>query len=613
MSIRKREQYVEYPKGKGPWPFVLMSHARGASEHLDLRMRVNDHLVGHTLFTPGAVGEPIKFRADIKNTPIRGTRKTPQPIWWMLDGTAGSPKVDIGEKFEVPPGEVGATRFEKGVFKILDRGVWWPGALKPWFFEYWLKGRKLFPEWTRVVGRVMRFQRIDPVTKKPTGQYEIGTIFQVPGNQTPYIFSKRAMEKGWVPPKGFIPLPPELRKGEQYEKWLEWVKEKWAEKHSLKHHALIPYVLHQVSWKGQEVVRKLPNLTWYLRLKTEGVRSFHLWENPLYVSPVSAFDEGRVDAKWFDYEGELKPQTEYNPNKRLTARMSILAKGNATIETLQEKPEILAVNFKSGELKGRWILEQEEEDSPNYQFYLAEELSKGRFVLEEHKIDDRVHYDVRIDIGAEAILEFNLPYNPVSVENQPAVKKVCMDKSWMKVKEDWEKKMVGDLETYVRTIDSGDVEVIETSQLFYSFNFKGKQLKGHYIAIKRDEGWRFEKNPMPWKLSKDPLEGKAYEKPKVVMKLGKLFVFLYDPKLFTRSEPDFREYLPDLKLEEGIEDVVVSLYQVPGTVRYARVSCVVFDPEKWSPEKAVEWVEEKRLKDFVKPQIKRESERREKG
>ncbi|MEM2047964.1 MAG: hypothetical protein QXZ06_08780, partial [Candidatus Jordarchaeales archaeon] len=576
-SIARKEQYVEYPSGKGPWEFVIMEHIRGRSSHLDLRLRMNNHLVGHTIFTPGAVGEPIKFKASVKNTPLRGTRKAIQPLFWLLDGHRGAPKLDIGESFKVPPGEVGATAEHPGIFKILDRGVWWPGALKPWFLEYWLKGKELFPDWTRVTVRVMRFQKIDPETKKPTGKYEIGTLFQVPADQTPYCVSKRAREKNWVPPKGFIPIPPELRKGKEYEEWLEWVKEQWASGKAgrMKTLSLGYYVLHEVAWKGQEVVRRLPVLTWYLRLKEDGrINSFHLWENPLYTYPVACFKEGRVKRKWFDYEGDLQPNTEYNPNKRLTARMRVLTRGRVLVTRKHDGIERIFLRFKSGDMAGEWVLEQEDKGSNNYAFFPLEELSKGRFVLQEHDVGGKKHFDIRIDIGKDALLEFNLPFNPVNVRNQPAVKKVCPDKSWMNISEDWEEKPVGDLKTRVRTLDKGDVDVYETSQLFYSFNFKGEKLKGPFIVIKREEGWRLEENPMPWKLSSDPLEGKAYDPPKTERKLGKLFVYLYDPKLFTRAEPDFKEYLPDLELPDGVEDVIIALYQVPGTLRHARVMAV---------------------------------------
>ena len=601
----RKAKYVLYPSGKGPWPYVIMTHTRGESVHTDLRMRMNGFLIGHTLFTPGNVGGEYKFDAKHINQPIRGTEKAIQPLWWLLDGSEGSPKIGIGEKFIVPKGEVGATKNYPGVFTILDRGVWWPGALKPWFLEYWLKG-KLFPEWTRVTARVFRFRKIDPETKKPASGFEIGTLFQIPGDQTPYVLSKRAKEKGYVPPKGFVPIPPELRRGEEFEEWLAWVQEQW-EKGRGKELASSKYVLHEVSWRGQEVIRRLPQLAWYLRLLTGGeVRSWHLWDNPYYTYPVSAFYEGVVEDKWFDYEGELEPQTQYNPNKRLKARMIILTKGSVEVSKEEEtEAEVLRLRFLSGGLKGTWVLEQEDKESTAYTLYPLGELSSNRFVLQEHEVEGRVHYDIRLDLGKPVLLEWNMRFDPRKIDSQPAVKKLCEDKSWMEIPAEWTERKVGGLMTKVRTVDKGDVEVFETSQVFYSFNFKGEELKGHYILIKRNEGWRFEKSPIPWKHSlEDPLEGKAFKEPEHEIKLKKLFIYIYDPLLFTRAEPDFREYLPDLKLEEGIEDIIIGLYQVPGKIRYARVMMVVFDPEKWTPEEAKKWVKEKKLKDFVAPQIR---------
>jgi len=289
--------------------------------------------------------------------------------------------------------------------------------------------------------------------------------------------------------------------------------------------------------------------------------------------------------------------------------MSILDKGSVTVDRrMEENVEVLNLSFHGKALRGKWTLSQEERASEAYSLEKAKELSKGRFSLQEHKIGEKSHWDVRVDVGWEGkLLEWNLPFNPLEVNSQPAVKKICTDPSWLeKGKKGWEKAKVGPLETEVRELDSGPVEVLETSPLFYSFQFKGEKLKGLWILINRGEGFRFEASKLPFHLSKDPLAGKEYDPPVVEKKPKRMLVYLYDPRFFTRAEPDFKEYLPDLSLPAGVKDVVIALYQVPGKIRFARVMAVIFDPEEFTEEAAINWVKKNKLAEFVSLQIRHE-------
>jgi hypothetical protein len=53
---------------------------------------------------------------------------------------------------------------------------------------------------------------------------------------------------------------------------------------------------------------------------------------------------------------------------------------------------------------------------------------------------------------------------------------------------------------YIETVDQGDVQLLETSDLFKSFIFNGGQLKGYYIMRREDPGspfWQFSKSSTP--------------------------------------------------------------------------------------------------------------------
>jgi hypothetical protein len=358
---------------------------------------------------------------------------------------------------------------------------------------------------------------------------------------------------------------------------------------------------------------------YFLRLDTEGIgsiRSFILDENPLYVYPVSAFDEGKVNRKWLDYEGILKPGEKYNPLKKLPTRMSILATGYADYETekTEEGAERITLKFTSGAMKGTWILEQEEEEADTYIFAPAKELTAGRFVLQRHGIpeDDsyRWHYDLRWDTGKGYIEEFNLYGNPLEEEVIPAVRKTCRDPTWMEIEEPTKRK-VGEIWTLVEPVDGGKITVIEDSENFISMFLSGVALTGYWVAKKDEEGWKLIKSklPRPVKLEEelaegDPSTGEYFFKVERKKGWDYFILHLYDLRRFSRAEPDrkVKKYLPDLQIPEGVV-LTIALYPVPGTIHHARVANVRF-PESWSEEEAISWVKKNKLHTWESEMIK---------
>jgi len=193
---------LERPKTKNA-PYVVQTHRRGDSVHLDWRFAITDsngkirHLVGWTGFDPKSVDLPLKTsnKPGMNNLRVRTVPKSRQPASWL--------KVEG----KVEPGEVGATKTLPGFFKIIDKGTWMPLTQKPFFWEVWLNGDKFSGRW---VWRAVKVPVIDPKTKKPIkGKTQIIWTYWKPKDQNPYIASTRAKREGFVPPKGVVPLPDE--------------------------------------------------------------------------------------------------------------------------------------------------------------------------------------------------------------------------------------------------------------------------------------------------------------------------------------------------------------------------------------------------------------------
>jgi len=139
------------------------------------------------------------------------------------------------------PGTVGATKQYPGVFHIIERGTCEYGAQKPWIHEFWfhptkgkgLAGRIIF----RQIANIWRekddvleklaedpFADLDevvtaergiedlPVGQEGFGEAESGWVCIKPVDPEPYVLSRRAERKKWLPPKGISALPAEMRK-----------------------------------------------------------------------------------------------------------------------------------------------------------------------------------------------------------------------------------------------------------------------------------------------------------------------------------------------------------------------------------------------------------------
>jgi len=515
--VAKYMEYVTEPK-----PFVMQAHYIGDSEHVDFRFKVNGYLEGWSIV--GASRDdphtPQKFLENIGKG-FRAETKARQPLVWL--------KVEG----KVAPGEIGAGEEAAGEFKILTKGQLLTGAQKPYFHEYFIKDKKYFKDWTRIVIRGIKVAKIDPQTKKPIpGKYERMWRFMVPKTQEPYTISNRAMKENWKPPKECpFPFPKDWAKEnftDQYRKWLQWITksdeediDKLEKLYVKKKNELlsknIRFTLALTSWFGARAKtgRQMPQFRWYLLLDDKGkgsVRRFFLDGYPLKDEIMGAYEMDRVPRKWLDYDGSTKPDTPFNPNKELVGKYTIIDKGIASYETKRvDGEEVITLKFKGKKLKGEWELRQEEKGADVYTFEKlsqeeGSELATGQFVLDIHEFPEKSgkkHLDLRFHVsGQDFLQEFNL-FTTDEIWKYPEEKAVkarlkkCEDLEWMKIKPKGTRMKAYGKWSVVETIDHGDIEIIDESPNFMSFNIRGKKLKGYYIAKRANHLWSFMKSKLP--------------------------------------------------------------------------------------------------------------------
>jgi len=622
----------------------------GASNHEDLRIRIGDHLVGFSIvgleWPKEFFGEPgVGYRAETKcvndycdewmyEVESIDEEKGIVKVKWKSqeelsqvdhETLASQPLVWLNVQGYVPPGEVGAAKEGGGFFRIRSRLKVVCGALKPNFLEYFIKSKEKdgpFPDWTRVIFRLVKVPVMGPDKKPIKGVYEVMIRAMVPKDQTPYCMSKRARQKGWVPPKGVIPIPPEWRKGEEYEEWLKWVKEKWGETSKLSRGQ---FTLHLNHWKGPPHIRNLPEINYYLHIKTPDgdIRTFWLSGDPIRVSPLAAIEEDPIDPDMFRFEGEVKPLTRFNPNREIPAFLDIVDKGSVDYVSsfLDDGREVLTLTFHGKYLTGKFEITQTEKGSEYYEMTFIPEgkLSACKWGLRRHYMKNgemKEHWDLWIYYpGSDHLIEFNLYKDPRKTqvgEDIMAYRKTCPDLSWMDIKEPGTVKYVGNLKTYVDPLESGSGTVFNDTDMFMNFILTDGEMSGYWVALRTDTGWILRRSSLPRptlsvsheilkeRLSGqgDPLSGRPYSPFRIERRRGWDYyrIHLYDLRRFVRCEPSerLRYYLPDLKVPEWIRDINICLYRKPGTFHWARVSYVDVDasiPE----EEAVRWIKDNEL------------------
>jgi len=390
---------------------TLDNHLRGASQHKDFRVKMNSHLKGRTITDQpeGAIkvaaktveeGRKVcretkfKFRPDMDPaTHCVVVPKAREPLVWLCFNDTG-----MGQYAAVPPGSVGATKMEWGVFIQEDEGMAYPTVKKPYFEEYFLnmkhyKGRmviRLIPVGTKWV-------------KKPKAKLQWQTWFNLK-DQTPYLLTRRGRLKKDYVPDGIHTtksgLPPEWEKKIPIAmRWWGGSKKSRQEKlnrmdqaynyliqkgilkskplKKVKESKTARFIIRRHWWKGQLVVRGMPVQHWDLLIDSgkNYLDEWNLESDPLIKenleTGIAAFrktcrnktPKGQGFKKWMEFEGSIPPNhPEWgNPNKEIPAFMQILDRG--TVNWIADTDLFSRFQFHGKALKGLVIIKREDPHS----------------------------------------------------------------------------------------------------------------------------------------------------------------------------------------------------------------------------------------------------------
>jgi len=657
MQRTLSEKYLEYPPKNKEVTGVLQKHCLGDSCHFDFRFPVNNHLngwaiVGFSKDNPPTIDklEPTKgFRAEPKCKygecnewkfdiwEKEGTwyykEKLEKELSEMPENLARQPLVwlfkdkGIGETFYFKPKEVGAGIEAAGSMTVLARPKIILGSQKDFFHEYFWKDFGQFKDWTRIVIRRIKGKKLTPETKVKGKQEVLYWKFMVTKTEEPYAISSRAVGKGWRPPENIIPFPIEWTKKkfpEAYNKWIEYMKgESSGTKHasfSLKKEYMkespeklnnIRFTLSLVSWMGAKHIRLQPRFRWYLFLddkESDSVRTFRIDGSPIGSDTIGAVEMERSNRKWLSYEGSIEAGSRWIETKRLEGHMSILDKGIVSLKKTEEDGrELLSLEFKGKKLKGKWKIEQYEKGTEYYGMEKLSELKKCKYVFHEHKIEGKEpHWDIRIEIEKNKLLEFNLWKNIAKLDKSRALPKMCYDSSWFIHKGQKLMKKVGEKKSYIWVLDYGDVNILEDTPTFKSFEFssagvlKDNRLNGYYILKKEDGIYYFEKSSLPGEERKSSitLEEKGSMLPFSMDTEEKegwdyFYIKVHDMRKYTRCTNDVSRYL-DIEIPSGVT-IYICFFNRPGKIHGAEVGQIKFTKDKWTHDKAKEWIKSKNL------------------
>jgi hypothetical protein len=363
-----------------------------------------------------AASDPANWKMDlktglVKQRQIRGgtvrrgdlrafQKATEIPKDWLnVEGVTDKP--DPGE---APP--VGATANFPGVFDIIQKGSVEHGAKKPFFIEYFLHGNQWGDQrWTfRMLGR----------TEKGYADLETGELFEdekqdtlPPGQEEPqprgrtfwvllqadpepYVLSKSAIEKDWLPPEGTSALPKAIRDKvpEDLRYWKVSGQDALDRRRKLAELDIRelggtetkedgdwqPYRLQRHWWRGRSIIIRWGASTEHydLRVALDG-KHWHLVTDgsPLEHDQLAAYEETKESGDVVTVDGkrinvmrigqeavELAPDQPANPTKDTPAFLQTVDEGQARV--IGEAPEYKKLEFKGGKLRGAWIFRREE-------------------------------------------------------------------------------------------------------------------------------------------------------------------------------------------------------------------------------------------------------------
>jgi len=383
----EEEDILIRPVDDKPRQFVLQIHWRGKGAHGDLRWervpggRILD---GFTiaLMKKGVAKEDVETLEQAKKLSVWENMKIkpdPSPVRVFAAEKAPEPREWLTYEGVVPPGSVGATRYEPGVFYIFDKGKLYLGVQFPWFRELFIEGKELKGRWVL---------RLIPRRKPATAKTAFLWLFGKPKDQTPYVLSRRAVKKRFVPPQGVSLLPPDIKKKipKEFQYWRFKDEEKRLEVRDALVEAIkkgrvrlssfvvkpvenVPFVLQRHWWVKRPLIRAGPTaIHWDLRIENvkEGpYLHFVCYDDPLENESLAAYLKPCPDHEWMKKglkkAETIPPGTPGNPTKDTPAYILVTDKGKCSIITASDT--FLRIQFHSGKMKGLWTAIREDPNS----------------------------------------------------------------------------------------------------------------------------------------------------------------------------------------------------------------------------------------------------------
>jgi ATP-dependent DNA ligase len=413
MAAKQDDPHLDVPKAVGPQPAVLQVHTRGKSAHMDLRLKVDDFLVGWTLFAqrPGVVPDVdtvAEARALYRGyTPKDGNRffkpilspsrmqtgaKLRQPVEWLaVDGKV------IGE------GEVGATSREEGVIVAVEKPAVEYGVQNPHFHEYFLTGKT--PWAGPLYVRLLLGRNVDGKPERTPEGRPFWTAM-LSRNALPSILNRRSVARRRMPPDTVSGMPKTLMDvtPKEYRYWTAkgdearemrdaLVESGWFTEDNVrivdgqfrrivsKHYVYAPdvaakaepkkarWALSWLFWRGPMQVRTGPSRQVWLLMVDDpdgGVEAWELQSDPRAEMPVSAIrrhydGKGLLAADRHIEPGERIDGNVLNPTKDTPAWIRRQDHGDAMVTRNQDGSVSIEVDGRT--LRGRFTVTPEEKGS----------------------------------------------------------------------------------------------------------------------------------------------------------------------------------------------------------------------------------------------------------
>ncbi len=290
--------------------FIIHKHLCAGKTHYDMRFRVENHLIGFIL-------ENLK----LEDNRVLAKEKVNQSLDWL------------NVKGEIKQGKAGAVDGFPAKFDVVDKGSFEFGAQTESMLEVFLDGKIM-------KGRFLFEKQARPSDNNNAGKQPFVWLAHKPKKKRPYVFSTRALKKGFVPPKGKSALSKEWR--DMIPNALQWWTKNWTGTHALTAIKEVRTILLKRSVLSIDMINftlQQDKDSWILSLSNGTI--IDLTKNPLECDrPI---------------EAKLR---QLNP-KDMNTKGVMIDKGK--LHKSNPTDHFMSLNFSGSKLKGFWTATKKEE------------------------------------------------------------------------------------------------------------------------------------------------------------------------------------------------------------------------------------------------------------